>query len=138
MRPQNLYEVAVGNIGVVHTGNVRAEARAVYNGYVKKSRSGEGRGAYEGVTLFKNSEVLVAYDPPSASLQIHKWLARNPHQALYIAHAALAALYVDEHNKLRTDRVSDDVEFVNFLTTIAKARGFDKVLKQIKETAIRD
>ena len=52
--------------------------------------------------------------------------------------SALAALYVDEHNKLRTDRVSDDVEFVNFLTTIAKARGFDKVLKQIKETAIRD
>jgi hypothetical protein len=46
------YEVVVGNIGTVHTGNNKRKATAVFNSYVRDSERGYGRAAGEHVTMF--------------------------------------------------------------------------------------
>lgn len=58
------YELIVGNIGMVHTGNDLRRARALYQLYVNKSLSGEGRAAGESVTLFEEGEMLTEYVGP--------------------------------------------------------------------------
>lgn len=49
------YEVVVGNIGTVHTGNNKAKANKMFNSYVRDSKSGYGRAAGEHVTMFINT-----------------------------------------------------------------------------------
>ena len=61
-----MYEVIVGNIGRVHTGNNRREASKVYREYVKDSSQPTGRAGGEQVTLFEDGEPLRTYDPPEA------------------------------------------------------------------------
>lgn len=50
------YQVIVGNIGTVYDGDNGFEADKRYNTYVGRSRRGEGRCAYEPVTLMKDGE----------------------------------------------------------------------------------
>lgn len=59
-----MYEVIVGNIGRVHTGNNRREANKIYREYVKDSAQSTGRASGEQVTLFEDGEPVRAYDPP--------------------------------------------------------------------------
>ncbi len=51
------YEVVVGNIGSVYSGNDLEEATKHYAEYVGQSRLGYGRAANEGVTLLANGEI---------------------------------------------------------------------------------
>lgn len=52
MRRPVTFEVAVGNIGVVHSGGKR-EAQRVFREYREQSRTGYGRAAGESVTLLR-------------------------------------------------------------------------------------
>jgi len=70
-----MYEVIVGNVGKVHEGTDREEAIKVWSAYVKRSVSGEGRCAGEGVSLFYDdmehgSDILPGYDyqPPEENM----------------------------------------------------------------------
>ena len=59
---ENNYEVLVGNIGTVHTGEWEDTARQVYAEYVAISESGQGSASGEDVTLFLNGEILESHD----------------------------------------------------------------------------
>jgi len=52
------YEVIVQNIGKVYEGSNGFEANTEYQRYVGKSKRGEGRAAGEGVTLYKDGDIL--------------------------------------------------------------------------------
>lgn len=51
------YEVIVGNIGTVYSGDDPSCAVRTYREYVSLSANGEGRAGYEDVTLFIKGEV---------------------------------------------------------------------------------
>lgn len=57
------YTVLVGNIGQVHEGQSRDEARKRYDEYVVQSNSGIGRAGHEQVTLFEDGEPIAEHDP---------------------------------------------------------------------------
>ena len=56
-----MYEVTVGNIGCVHRGSNKKEARGVFADYKRRSRSGSGRAAGESVTLWEDTEPIDEY-----------------------------------------------------------------------------
>ncbi len=58
------YSVIVGNIGMVHEGNNEAAAVAVFNHYVRQSKSGHGRAGGEEVVMWENGEPTREYFPP--------------------------------------------------------------------------
>jgi hypothetical protein len=58
------YQVIVGNIGLVHESNNLITARGAYGEYKRQSQSNYGRAAGEAVTLFKDGEPHVEYNPP--------------------------------------------------------------------------
>lgn len=55
------FEVIVGNIGTVYSGNNYMQAQTKYSAYVKQSREEYGRAAGETVTLFHNGEIRSEY-----------------------------------------------------------------------------
>ncbi len=50
------YEVVVGNVGTVYSGNNAVEANRTFREYVAQSRLSIGRAAGEDVTLLRNGE----------------------------------------------------------------------------------
>lgn len=52
------YELIVGNIGTVYTGDDRAEADRLFDHYVAQSKSERGRAGGEDVTLFEDGEPI--------------------------------------------------------------------------------
>ena len=64
------WEVFVGNVGAVHTGNLKSFAYECYNDYVQLSRDGYGRCAGESVQLFNDGRLTEEYlglvDEPDA------------------------------------------------------------------------
>lgn len=50
------YQVIVGNVGLVYSGDDPVDAKDAYNEYKEMSVSGYGRAAYEDVTLMRNGE----------------------------------------------------------------------------------
>lgn len=57
------YQVIVGNIGTVHTGNNPVLARKDFGKYKRQSRDGYGRAAYEVVTLLCDGEIEAEFRP---------------------------------------------------------------------------
>jgi len=55
------FEVIVGNIGTVYSGNNFMQAQTRYSSYVKDSRANRGRAAGEAVTLIHNGEIRCEY-----------------------------------------------------------------------------
>ncbi len=55
------YEVIVGNVGTVYTGESRREARLTFACYLDHSKSNYGRCAGESVTLLLNGEEVSFY-----------------------------------------------------------------------------
>jgi hypothetical protein len=62
--PRKNYEVVVGNIGTVYSGNSLREASRCFSEYVKQSKSPFGRASSEDVTMFCDSEICKSYDAP--------------------------------------------------------------------------
>jgi len=54
----NKYQVVVGNIGTVYSGNSLSLAKNHFEEYVKQSEGGYGRAANEDVTLFRSDEII--------------------------------------------------------------------------------
>ena len=135
---KNQYEVAVGNIGVAHTGTKAEEALREFNQYVKRSKKGLGRAAYEGVTLFKNGEVLKSYEPPSPEQQIKDWVMGDPKKAQAVAYAALSGLYIVHDGSLldEDDSFPSGADYVDYVVTMAQHAGFDKLLTNIRKTQV--
>lgn len=63
----SFYEVLVGNVGHVHEGNNPVDARREYGVWKALSEQGHGRAAHEPVTLFKDGEPELEYNPPRES-----------------------------------------------------------------------
>lgn len=63
--PKHVFEVIVGNVGTVHTGNDYATARKEYCIYVDVSKAGVGRAAGESVYLMKDGEPVMAHQGPA-------------------------------------------------------------------------
>ena len=57
-----MFEVYVGNIGLVHTSKDLASAEDAFNTYVEKSRHDMGRAADETVTLMEDGEIRCESD----------------------------------------------------------------------------
>lgn len=57
------YQVIVGNVGTVHTGNNPVLARKDFGEYKRQSREGDGRAAYETVTLLCDGEIEAEFRP---------------------------------------------------------------------------
>ncbi len=55
------YEVIVGNVGTVYTGESRREARLTFACYLDRSKSNHGRCAGESVTLLADGEEVSFY-----------------------------------------------------------------------------
>lgn len=53
-----MFEVIVGNIGTVYSGEDKIEALARFNEYVNQSKWNEGRAGGEDVTLMEDNEIL--------------------------------------------------------------------------------
>lgn len=51
-----MFQVIVGNIGTVYTGNSYTQAMAKFTAYVKQSISGTGRASGESVIVLHNGE----------------------------------------------------------------------------------
>lgn len=60
---KHTYDVIVGNIGRVHTGNNRNSANVAFVAYRRQSLKGIGRAAAEAVTILCDGDVIRAYDP---------------------------------------------------------------------------
>jgi hypothetical protein len=59
------YEVIVGNIGTVHSGNDQGVARTHYDEYVRQSLSGVGRAGNENVVMMVDGEPAEEFNPPA-------------------------------------------------------------------------
>ena len=65
------FEVVVGNIGTVYSGNNYMQATAKYSSYVKDSKAQYGRAAGESVVLFHHGHIRAEYEPVNvAELQV--------------------------------------------------------------------
>jgi hypothetical protein len=58
------YQVFVGNIGTVYSGDDRDKAHATYRAYVNLSDKAYGRGAREVVSLMENGNTIEEFNPP--------------------------------------------------------------------------
>ena len=56
------YEVIVGNIGTVYSGNDHDAARQTMQDYIGQSKAGYGRAGGEPVTLMRNGEPFDEYE----------------------------------------------------------------------------
>jgi len=56
-----IYEVIVGNIGLVYSGGRLMEARKIFRDYVSQSKINYGRAGGEDVTMLKYGEVVWEY-----------------------------------------------------------------------------
>lgn len=56
-----IFEVIVGNIGTVYSGNNFMQASCKYSHYVKASKSGTGSAAGESVTLMHNGKLRMEH-----------------------------------------------------------------------------
>ena len=56
-----IYEVIVGNVGIVHTGKKSRYAHRKFAWWVKDSKTGLGRSGGESVTLMKDGEIVAEY-----------------------------------------------------------------------------
>ena len=56
------FEVIVGNVGTVYSGNNYMQAATKYSAYVKLSKANYGRVAGESVTLMHNGEIRSEYE----------------------------------------------------------------------------
>jgi hypothetical protein len=70
--PRKDYEVVVGNIGTVYSGNSLREASQCYSEYVKQSKMSSGHASGEDVTMFCAGEECKSYNAPDRSME------RNP------------------------------------------------------------
>lgn len=61
-RKQHVYEVTVGNIGLVHDGHSLKEATKEFSAYKAESKSGRGRAGGEQVVLWKDGEPVKEYE----------------------------------------------------------------------------
>jgi hypothetical protein len=61
------YEVVVGNIGTVYSGNNGSEADSIYDTYVKQSLSKSGRAGNETVTMFFEDAIEKEHLPDETS-----------------------------------------------------------------------
>ncbi len=61
MSATHKFEVVVGNIGTVYSGNNFMQASAKYSSYLKDSESGYGRAAGENVTLLHDGEIRMEH-----------------------------------------------------------------------------
>jgi hypothetical protein len=57
------FQVVVGNIGTVYSGNQLRVALETYRDYRKLSKEERGRAGGEPVTLFHNNEIMREYIP---------------------------------------------------------------------------
>jgi hypothetical protein len=57
-----MYEVIVGNIGTVYSGDNLEHATAIFDSYVAQSRSTFGRAAGESVTLLQDDDIIREYE----------------------------------------------------------------------------
>ena len=55
------FRVIVGNIGTVYSGGIQRFAEEKYSEYVKRSKSGCGRAAGEGVVLLERDNIKREY-----------------------------------------------------------------------------
>lgn len=62
------YQVIVGNVGTVYSGNDFKKARGAFSSYKVQSKGGYGRASNEQVTLMENGEIKREYSPPKAKL----------------------------------------------------------------------
>ena len=56
------FEVIVGNIGNVYSGNNYMRARTLFTRYVKDSKRGYGRASQEPVTMLHNGEPTLEHN----------------------------------------------------------------------------
>ena len=63
MKYVNQYQVWVGNIGLVHEGNSKTEAKVIFNEYQQQSKNGYGRASGESVTLLDQEDVIDEFNP---------------------------------------------------------------------------
>lgn len=61
MKQKHSYEVTIGNIGNVHTGNSLRDAQKSYSEYVNQSKAAIGKAAGESVTLWRDGEPIKEY-----------------------------------------------------------------------------
>jgi len=55
------FEVVVGNVGIVYSGNNYMQAQCKYDRYVRASKRGDGRVAGESVTLMHNGDIRMEH-----------------------------------------------------------------------------
>lgn len=58
-----MFEVSVGNIGIVHRGADPIEARRIFDYYVSLSKMGRGRAGDETVAILNGGDLVDEYDP---------------------------------------------------------------------------
>lgn len=58
------YQVSVGNIGIVYSGECASDAWADYHDYVSQSLSPNGRASGESVTIMEDDAVLCEFCGP--------------------------------------------------------------------------
>lgn len=63
------YQVIVGNIGTVYSGNDSMEANRIFDLYKQLSIDGYGRAAFEPVTLMRNNEPWIEYEGSKGSIE---------------------------------------------------------------------
>ena len=61
MEKRDAFQVIVGNIGTVYSGNQFMVASCKYQSYVKASKSGVGRAAGESVVMMHHDEPRLEY-----------------------------------------------------------------------------
>jgi hypothetical protein len=74
------YEVIVQNIGKVHEGGFVDTARNQFAVYKNRSIKGIGRAAGEGVSLWKDGEIIEEYTPDEDEDESANVYARHPHR----------------------------------------------------------
>jgi hypothetical protein len=57
-----MFEVVVGNVGTVYSGDNKEEAERKFDAYMNLSMSGYGRVAYETVTLMQDGEIIAEFE----------------------------------------------------------------------------
>lgn len=63
-----MFEVIVGNVGTVHSGDSEREALLIFNTYVDRSKSGHGRCGNEEVTMMEDGDIAKQYLPEHSDI----------------------------------------------------------------------
>jgi hypothetical protein len=61
-KAEQTFDVIVGNIGTVYSGNDSMEANRIFDVYKQLSKDGYGRAAFEPVTLMRNNEPWIEHE----------------------------------------------------------------------------